>query len=128
MTPLDQKVVSQTLAKELVDNGIVVEGCTEFGYIRKMGKWEIIHSARCLPYIEDTFIPAPLLCELLEVLPEITNYGRIKKTRKGERMVVEVNLPSGTGIPNTYIKLGKTPANAAAKMAITLKQKGLLHI
>lgn len=121
MTPLEQKVVNYELSKALVDNGIVLD--TEFYWWRhdKTGEYSVdIYVQPSQVQGWKRLFPAPLLIEMLDKLPD----------------EVSINKNVFDGIPNysckkLFIKedfYEINPANAAAKMAIQLKQKGLLNI
>lgn len=124
---LEQKVVNLKLAKELVDNGIVLE--TVFYHFN--GKVWMLHELNGRTMSEDNKpIPAPLLCEMLGVLPTAIqdgeNFPYYLCLSKTDKYYLEyLNTPHKKSLEYSY---HENHAAAAAKMAITLKKKGLLNL
>jgi hypothetical protein len=122
-TPLEQKVTSLELSKQLYEAGIVVN--SEFWWDAKRniiisGKPEWVNEVT-------TCIPAPLSSELGELLPERyhTWKGLPEGLSEGDKWwCVQFSEPEFEA--DNFEFSADTEADARAKMLLFLKEKGLI--
>lgn len=117
---LDQKVLSYDLSKKLVEKGIVLD--TEFCYDLADGALGETKYAKDEDdgFGETGYTPAPLLVEMLEVLPAFTDYGYLglmKGQSNWECQYITYGDPQ-------IVFYGLNPTNACGKMLLHLLENG----
>ena len=128
--PIENKVASRELSEKLVKAGVRLE--TEFVWLKtgSGGNWKIYHRED-LPKGGITcrgILPAPLLCELLEILPHIINddyYLQISKHSDGKFFIGYVT-PEHCAIYtyDTEKYFGASLEDCAVLLLIWLLEKG----